>query len=221
MRRTITDPAELDAYRVQYVATLSTSAIKIKAKHGQAVAWVWTDEESRLRAIAWLGRSMHPYSGRHGVQGCAYRFKTDASRAAWIGGLIERAAAEATRKDARKTEKAEARAKPHDLQVGDVLRSSWGYDQTNIDYYEVTRLIGAQMVEYREIACQAQETGFMSGDSVPAPGKYVGEAKRARVSDYGKRDSIKVSCCANAYKVQPRIIGGMKVFGPDHWTAYA
>ncbi len=219
--RPIKDPAELDAYRAQYVATLSASAIKIKAKVGQAVAWVWTDEESRLRAIAWLGRSMHPYSGRHGVQGCAYRFKTEASRAAWIGGLIERAAAEATRKTARSAEKAEARAKPHDLQVGDVLRSSWGYDQTNIDYYEVTRLVGSQMVEYREIACQSQETASMQGDSVPAPGRYVGEAKRARVSDYGKRDSIKVSSCANAYKVHPRIIGGIKVFNTDHWTAYA
>ena len=28
------------------------------------------------------------------------------------------------------------------LKVGDVLRSSWGYDQTNVDYYEVVELVG-------------------------------------------------------------------------------
>mgnify|MGYP001588521021 CR=1 FL=1 len=33
-------------------------------------------------------------------------------------------------------------AEPIKLAVGDVLRSSWGYDQSNIDYYEVVALKG-------------------------------------------------------------------------------
>lgn len=35
----------------------------------------------------------------------------------------------------RKTE----RCKPHTLQVGDVITNSWGYDQTNVDMYQVVK----------------------------------------------------------------------------------
>lgn len=103
-----------------------------------------------------------------------------------------------------------------------MLRASWGYDQTNIDYYEVTKLVGSQMVEYRQIGCESVTTEFMQGKSVPSPGKYISEPKRARVSDYGNRDSIKAHDSANAYLMKPEILpGGVKVYQASHWTAYA
>ena len=33
------------------------------------------------------------------------------------------------------------------IKEGDIFYSSWGYDQTNIDYYKVTKLIGKASVE--------------------------------------------------------------------------
>ena len=33
------------------------------------------------------------------------------------------------------------------MKVGDFLYSSWGYDQTNIDFYKVVGLVGKTMVE--------------------------------------------------------------------------
>jgi len=38
----------------------------------------------------------------------------------------------------------------HNVKIGDVFYTSWGYDQTNVDFYQVTDVIGKQVV-IREI----------------------------------------------------------------------
>lgn len=40
------------------------------------------------------------------------------------------------------------------LQVGDILSSSWGYEQTNVDFYQVQRLAGKTMVEVVKVENQ-------------------------------------------------------------------
>ena len=44
------------------------------------------------------------------------------------------------------------------LEIGDILYSSWGYDQTNIDFYKVKRLAGKTMVELVPIESKLAET---------------------------------------------------------------
>ena len=39
----------------------------------------------------------------------------------------------------------------HGLKVGDVLVSSWGYEQTNLDFYQVIALNGKSMVTVRKV----------------------------------------------------------------------
>ena len=39
----------------------------------------------------------------------------------------------------------------HTLQVGDILHASWGYDQTNATFYQVTALNGRTMVTVEQI----------------------------------------------------------------------
>lgn len=215
----ITDPAQIRAYRLLHIpAEDRARSQRCASKLGQAEAWTWTDAKGRPSAVAFMGRSLTPYSAGSG-DGAAYWFRTEASRREWIAECFRRAAAWAERKAADKAQKAAARAAGHKLAVGDVLRASWGYDQTNIDYYQVTKLIGSTMVEYRPISCLSEETASMQGVCVPSPGSFTGEAKRAKVSTSG--DSIKVSSCANAYKVVPHVVGGVQVFGADRWTAYA
>ncbi|MER9484225.1 hypothetical protein NKI74_33885 [Mesorhizobium sp. M0494] len=46
-----------------------------------------------------------------------------------------------------KQERRDERKRPHGFEVGHVLYASLGYDQTNIDFYQVTKIIGAHMVE--------------------------------------------------------------------------
>lgn len=56
------------------------------------------------------------------------------------------------------------------IEVGDIFSSSWGYDQTNVDFFEVVRKT-AKMIELREIGGRITETnpGGMSGQARPDP----------------------------------------------------
>jgi hypothetical protein len=116
-----------------------------------------------------------------------------------------------------KAGQAKRKAYEHTLKLGDVLRSSWGYDQTNIDYYEVTKVISSKMVEIREIAQQREETGWQQGKCVPATGEYKGEPMRKLVQE---GNSIRIASYACAYPVESVKVAGMNVYKADHWTAY-
>jgi hypothetical protein len=50
--------------------------------------------------------------------------------------------------------------------VGDVLYASWGYDQTNIDFYQVVRISNAS-VWLRPMNQKVKQVGFMSEEVVP------------------------------------------------------
>lgn len=51
----------------------------------------------------------------------------------------------------------------NNFQVGDILHYSWGYDQTNAEFFQVTE-VKAKTVKIREIGCKAIE-GSQYGDS--------------------------------------------------------
>ncbi len=54
------------------------------------------------------------------------------------------------------------RSKPTTLKVGDLLSYSWGYDQTNVDFYEVLEVKGKRVVTIQEIGQQSDGgEGFM------------------------------------------------------------
>jgi hypothetical protein len=132
--------------------------------------------DGQCTAMAFAGKAIKPAWN--------YRFRTDAQRdahiAQWAAGHQVQAE--------RMAERAAARKAPHTLKVGDVLHSQWGYEQTNNDYYQVTALIGARMVEIREIGNDYRERGgfaAMAGTSRPMPGKFIGEPMRKVVNQYG------------------------------------
>ena len=56
----------------------------------------------------------------------------------------------------------------HDIQPGDVFVESWGYDQTNVDAYEVTR-VTAHMVEIQPCRLESVGEGH-SATLRPVPG---------------------------------------------------
>lgn len=75
----------------------------------------------------------------------------------------------------------------HGLQVGDVIVNEWGYDQTNVDFYQVVGRT-AKTVTLKRIAAQSipGSAGFMCDRVVPVPGKFLdsgmyGPAIRKRV----------------------------------------
>lgn len=159
-------------------------------------------------------RSAMGFSGKRAKPDFNYRFGTPEKMAEYVKNYFAGIASA----NATKAEWKAKRNQASKLIVGDILCSSWGYDQTNVEYWEVTAVIGSHTVEVREIAQERQETQFMQGECIPVPGDYVGPAKRCRVQ-HG--DSVKVHSCASAYKVEPTVIAGCKVYSASHWTAYA
>lgn len=160
-----------------------------------------------LVVIAFSGKRQKPdFHIRFGKKERAEQYVSD-----WLANLQKRVQEKAERREARK-------AAPNPLKVGDILRSMWGYEQTNIDYYEVTALIGKHTVEIREVSRQSEETQSMQGVCVPVPGAYIGEPMRKRADESG---SVKINSFAWARKVEAKTVAGVKLFSPDSWTAYA
>jgi hypothetical protein len=59
----------------------------------------------------------------------------------------------------------------HPLKLGDVVVSSWGYDQTNVDFYQVVKVTKGT-VGIRRIKADCKESGFMCGHSTPRVGEF-------------------------------------------------
>jgi hypothetical protein len=65
----------------------------------------------------------------------------------------------------------------HGVEVGAIFCWSWGYDQTNVDFYEVVG-VTAKSVRVREIASEpvpGTDRGGMSCSVRPIPGRFTSE----------------------------------------------
>lgn len=107
--------------------------------------------------------------------------------------------AEALRSLAERVEKEPAPAAigpKHSLKVGDILVSSWGYDQTNIDYYLVTKLLGSAMVEIREIGKKYVDSETTQDKVMPDVGHITGAPMRKKV---GPQGAVRLTSYSSAY----------------------
>jgi hypothetical protein len=97
--------------------------------------------------------------------------------------------------------------------IGTIFASSWGYDQTNVDFYEVIKVTKASVV-IREIA-KAQQTkdDGWTGHVTPQPGEFVGDPMTRRLkAGWDNTPGVKVRSYAWA-----RVWDGK----PQHFTSYA
>jgi hypothetical protein len=82
------------------------------------------------------------------------------------------------------------------LKVGDILYSSWGYDQTNIDFYQVVE-VGDKTVKIRKVQQKVVSEGRGSESVVASPDHFVGPAMVKRVS---QGDCVRIESYASACK---------------------
>lgn len=69
--------------------------------------------------------------------------------------------------------------------VGDVLYTSWGYDQTNVDWYQVTKVKG-KSIWLRRIAENSSDAGnCSSGYTQPRRNEFIGAEFRKTVQKDG------------------------------------
>lgn len=81
------------------------------------------------------------------------------------------------------------------LRVGDILYSSWGWEQTNIDFYQVVAIRGSA-VDLRQLDQRTTEDGYMCGTTVPLPDVFKGKTHTHRLS----KNYIRIDSCRTAWK---------------------
>jgi len=85
--------------------------------------------------------------------------------------------------------KAEAAEKAAAVKIGDIFIDSWGYEQTNVDFYQVVAKPSAKTVIVREIACRSEDGSQMShgmADNVfPVRDAFIGSEMKKRIDNYG------------------------------------
>lgn len=86
-------------------------------------------------------------------------------------------------------------------QVGDILSSSWGYDQTNVDFYEVRKVMGS-MIVLQKVENKIVRDSVSTVYVVPALGQYKGAPIRRKVGPRwnGEGYTVNISSYAGASK---------------------
>ncbi len=138
-------------------------------------------DRARLRGMAYRGRATRPTWN--------YLFASEDQMAQTIDQFFAGLAAH----EEVKRKRVEARrAYVPALKPRDVLHTHWGYEQTNVEFFEVLAVKGKR-VTLREIARSVEETGYMCGLARPIRGAYVGEpfTRTAQPGDEIKIDDIR------------------------------
>lgn len=186
-------------------------SVPIKSKVSSAVVYI-SGLPDRLIAVGYRGKQVNPAFN--------YRFRDAARRWAYIAKFFDDVAKSESAKVERKAAKKQALAKPHGLKVGDVLYASWGYDQTNIDFYQVVEVVSGRSVKIRAICSEAsQEVGFMTNYVVPVVDGFKGEPMLKRVDE---NDRVRIASYASAGKAPQIMVNGVAVgYKPMSESHYA
>ena len=116
-----------------------------------------------------------------------YRFKDAERMYQYVEGFLAGRREVAARKEERKVARAVARKEAQEnVKKGDIFVASWGWEQTNVDAYQVVEKKGAT-VTLREIALETVEgsEGFMSDRVRPVLNHFIGEAFTKRITGRG------------------------------------
>ena len=106
-----------------------------------------------------------------------YRFRSIERRDEFCKEWIERVEANINSENEKKARKKEARVNMnHNFELGSILYDSWGYDQTNIDFYQVVE-IKPKSIKIREISGSYVEgtQGFMCSNVKPISNSFESE----------------------------------------------
>lgn len=192
---------------------IPAGAQKVASKRSSAVVYLSQSRYSKKpAAVGFFGKADKPSFN--------YSFATEARRAQYVSEWLQKMDSwQVGKNEVMAKRKAVLGSKQELLKVGDVLSCSWGYDQTNVDYFQVVELFGKRGVVIRKIACESIDTGFMQGKCVPAMGQFIGEPMRKQVSESG---SVRIYSFASAYKLDAVMVDGKAIgYKPSQWTAYA
>lgn len=177
MNAILSAPAEItaikfDGYKIQLL-------INGKGKH-----------VARLYKYLTVGKNKDTYKLIEG-----YYFHSEGEREVWVREKISTIKQRVKDETNRRQMKKEAVGN-HSFKCGDVLYQSWGYDQTNINFYQVVEVL-PKSVKIRPISQIMVEgsDGFMSEYVKPDINGFTGEAiiRPVKASVWGEGISYHVS----------------------------
>ena len=190
-------------------------AAKVCDRHSDAVAYVYTTRRGAPAYAVFYGRQARPVAH--------FTARTEAERTKRVAGLF---ASRQARAAAVASHKASQAAEAALIAGGDVLRSSWGYEQTNVNFYQVTARKGAS-VTLRPIAAEEVETvafhpdgtpiQAMSGHVAPLVGTFTGEAFTKRIAGSG----VRISSYSVATRLEFETVAGVRVYRRSFVSSYA
>ena len=161
---------------------------KIAMKNGGATFYTYDDQKGRPCVWIYYGKSKKPKR---------FYFSSEARRSAHIENVIAQVNEIYNETQKRRTE----RNQPHTLGKGLILYTSWGYDQTNTEFYQVIDVPSACYVVLQEVGAPLVrgEESFMSGNRFPDPEIKKGEPFRRKVDMTGGKPSVKIDNVCSAW----------------------
>lgn len=91
------------------------------------------------------------------------------------------------------------------FKVGDIVYDSWGYDQTNIDWYQVVKCTPKSVVIRRIAGEITEKENTMSGQSTPLIHCFTGTPIRKRVQP-GTCDLASNHGCMRKWDGKPKYV---------------
>ena len=178
---------------------------KVADKLSDAVAYLYANANGAPCATMFYGKQAKPL--------WRFRFRNEAEMERRVREGFEgrRAHARALEKD-----RAERKAYVNHYKVGDIMRTHWGYEQTNIEYFEVVEVKGKHVI-VREIAKDGYSTGWAMEQVGPMPGNYVGKPKRR----LAQKTHIKIDNIRTAFPAHFKEVAWIKVYETSGATHYA
>jgi len=188
MKRLNTKQDRLD-YRAALVATKPGAQLAYEADDGSQ-AFTYQTANGKPALITFMGGAGKPSTH--------YSFYSEASRAESLKHFQGRVESNATYKAEKTTNRIVAK-------VGDILNTSWGYDQTNVSFYLVTAVskTGAS-VKLSEMSKNYVPDGHMSGKVVPDAGSLDPIPGWKRLGQYGVK--IHDSATASPWDGSPQYV---------------
>jgi hypothetical protein len=142
----------------------------------------------------------------------SYYFHNEERRQNYVDTYILECEKKANNKKTRKSESTRT------LNVGDVLYSSWGYEQTNIDFYLVTALVGKSSVKIIKISGTKEYQEDMSGLIIPDLNSTIGEEFTKRVTN---GNVVKISSYNSASPAEYQEIVNCIIYKGYRFSCYA
>jgi len=148
------------------------------AKNVDVVAYTYKVSNNHY-ALAFAGKAIKP--------SWHYRFKNIAQRNKTIKEFVQ------TRLDhlAEKKERRINNKRPHTYKVGDILYSTWGYEQTNVDFYQVLSVTNST-IKIQPIRSHLVESFTGYNHVAPIPNSTFGTIKNKKPNRTGENVYVKI-----------------------------